>query len=120
MTGDPDHKLCSSFLAAMGVLAKPWNGLLITVLVDGPLRFGEISASMPSIGDRMLASRLKELEDRGVLVRRVDPGPPVRVSYELTEAGRGFGKVVEAISAWGRTLERAQPAAAPKRRRAAE
>jgi DNA-binding HxlR family transcriptional regulator len=101
-----DHELCGSFRAAMKVLAKPWNGMIMTVLMGGPLRFSEIAARVPNIGDRMLTARLKELEKLALLVRRVEPGPPVRVSYELTETGRAFDDVGDAITAWGRMIER--------------
>ena len=100
----------------MDVLAKPWNGLIIAVLEDGPLRFSEVSARLPAIGDRMLTARLKELGAHGLLTRNVEPGPPVRVAYELTEAGRGFRKVAEAIRLWGQTLLEAREQAAPPKR----
>ncbi len=101
-----DHKLCGAFQAAMKVLAKPWNGLILTVLMGGPLRFREIAARVPSIGDRILTARLKELEKLALLVRRVEPGPPVRVSYELTETGRAFNSVGNALTSWGGMIER--------------
>lgn len=110
----------------MAVLAKPWNGLIIATLEEGALRFGEIGERLDAISDRMLSSRLKELEALGLVVRRVLPGPPVRVEYELTDAGRGFGDVAQAISRWGELLEesaargggakRARPRAAPVRK----
>ncbi|WP_437811098.1 winged helix-turn-helix transcriptional regulator [Sorangium sp. So ce1078] len=96
--------LCDRFQVAMGVLAKPWNGLIIATLEEGALRFGEIGERLDAISDRMLSSRLKELEALGLVVRRVLPGPPVRVEYELTGAGRGFGEVAQAISRWGELL----------------
>jgi DNA-binding HxlR family transcriptional regulator len=100
----------------MDVIAKPWNGLIIAVLEEGPLRFSELSAHVPPIGDRMLADRLRELVERGVVARCVEPGPPVRVSYALTEVGRGFREVAEAIRKWGQTLMASQkPSATPKR-----
>jgi DNA-binding HxlR family transcriptional regulator len=118
-----DSKLCAAYLAAMDVLAKPWSGMLLAVLEGGPLRFSEVADRVPAIGDRMLTARLKELEQRGLVVRSVDPGPPVRVSYELTEVGRGFHDVAEAIERWGRTILRAQEAAVvtarPRTRRSA-
>jgi DNA-binding HxlR family transcriptional regulator len=102
----------------MEVLAKPWNGLIIAVLEHGSLRFSELGCRLPAIGDRMLAARLKELVIRGVVVRRVEPGPPVRVSYALTEVGDGFHAVADAIRRWGQTILEAQEAAsAPKRAR---
>ena len=112
-----DPRLCESYLAAMDVLAKPWNGRIIRVLEDGPLRFSEIAERVAGIGDRILAARLKELEAGGLVVREVAPGPPVRVSYSLTEAGRGFRRVAEEMNRWGRQILEAKPAA--KRRRGA-
>jgi DNA-binding HxlR family transcriptional regulator len=101
-----DHGLCATYLAAMEVLAKPWNGMLMVVLEDGPLRFSELADRVPQIADRMLAARLKELEGRGLVERHVDAGPPVRVSYELTEVGRGFREVAEAVTKWGTLIVR--------------
>jgi len=56
------------------------------------------------MGDRMLSARLKELEARGLVAREVAAGPPVRVSYALTELGRGFGEVYRAMGRWGERL----------------
>lgn len=106
-----DH-LCPMFQTAMEVLARPWNGLVIATLEGGPLRFSEIGDRLRSIGDRMLSLRLKELEAAGLLERRVMPGPPLRVEYELTNAGRGFRVVAEAIATWGALLTTA-PKATP-------
>ena len=55
-------------------------------------------------GDKVLSARLKDLEARGLLVRQVDAGPPVRVAYELTRKGRAFRLLAEAIERWGREL----------------
>jgi DNA-binding HxlR family transcriptional regulator len=103
-----DHGLCATYLAAMAVLAKPWNGMLMVVLEQGPLRFSELADRVPTIGDRMLAARLKELEGRGLVVRSVEHGPPVRVLYALTEVGRGFRDVADAVTRWGKLVVRAQ------------
>ncbi len=109
--------LCPKFQLAMEVLARPWNGLIIASLEDGPVRFGELLARIEHVGDRMLSARLKELSLRGLVERRVIPGPPVRVEYELTPAGRGFKQVFQAIARWGDTF--ADPPA-PARKRGAK
>ena len=57
-------------------------------------------------GDKVLSARLKDLEKRGLIVRHVAPGPPVRVTYELSDKGRAFGQVAEAINRWGEKLAR--------------
>jgi DNA-binding HxlR family transcriptional regulator len=89
----------------MAVLAKPWTGLIVASLEEGALRFSELGARIPAIGDRILSTRLKDLEAQGVVQRMVHPGPPVRVEYQLTPAGHGFRAVYEAIAQWGAALE---------------
>jgi DNA-binding HxlR family transcriptional regulator len=108
---------CAQFHAAMEVLAKPWTGLIIRALEGGPLRFRELGDRVGAIGDRMLSLRLRDLEARGLVVRRVIEGPPVRVEYGLSEAGRGFGDVASAVQRWGAAILDAKAAAlAPKTR----
>jgi DNA-binding HxlR family transcriptional regulator len=105
-----DKTGCASFEAAMGVLGKPWTGLIVRALEEGPRRFSEIRESIGDIGDRMLALRLRDLEERRLLTRHVIAGPPVRVEYSLTEAGRGFGEVADAARRWGTIILKARAA----------
>jgi DNA-binding HxlR family transcriptional regulator len=95
---------CRAFQSAIDVLGRPWNALILNVLQAGPLRFSELAERAAGPGDKVLSARLKDLEARGLLVRRVDPGPPVRVAYELTPTGRSFRQLAEAIERWGREL----------------
>ncbi len=103
--------LCPRFQLAMDVIARPWNGLIMASLEDGPVRFGELLDRIEHVGDRMLSARLKDLQLRGLVERRVISGPPVRVEYELTPAGHGFRAVFEAIARWGQTLADGPPRA---------
>jgi DNA-binding HxlR family transcriptional regulator len=96
---------CRAFQLAVDVLGRPWNALILNVLMDAPLRFNELRQRARGPGDKVLSARLKDLESRGLLVRRCDPGPPVRVSYELTASGRAFREVARAIERWGRKLK---------------
>lgn len=101
--------LCATFQTAMDVLARPWCGLILATIEEiGSARFSTIGERIPQIGDRMLSARLKELEALGVVRRTVDSGPPVRVEYALTDAGKGFRDVHVAIGQWGETLMKAQ------------
>jgi len=111
--------LCPRFQLAMDVISRPWNGLIMASLADGPVRFGELLGRIEHVGDRMLSARLKDLQARGLVDRRVIPGPPVRVEYELTAAGCGFQAVFEAIARWGQTLALAEPSRSRPRKRAA-
>src|SRR5260221_8093265 len=95
---------CRAFQDAIAVLGRPWNGLILNVLQPGALRFSEIRERAQGPGDKILSGRLKDLELRGLIVREVESGPPVRVFYELTESGRQFGDVAQAIQRWGAVL----------------
>lgn len=92
---------CSAFQTAIDILGRPWTAKILNALQDGPLRFCGIGDAVPGIGDKVLSARLKELEAKGLLVRTVDAGPPVKVAYALTDQGRSFTKVAQAIHAWG-------------------
>ena len=95
---------CRAFQLAVEVLGRPWCALILNVLQPGALRFSEIRERAQGPGDKILSGRLKDLEIRGLILRHVEPGPPVRVFYELTESGRQFGDVAQAIERWGRGL----------------
>jgi len=95
---------CRSFKRAIDVLGRPWTAVILTALAEGRRHFCEIGASVPGLGDKVLSTRLKDLEARGLVERHVEPGPPVRVAYELSDKGRAFGQVAKAIERWGRAL----------------
>jgi DNA-binding HxlR family transcriptional regulator len=65
------------------------------------MRFSEIGHAVPDLSDRLLSERLKELEARGIVERRVQDGAPVRVEYELTERGRDLRDALAQLKAWG-------------------
>lgn len=99
---------CTAFQTAIDVLGRPWTAQILNVLQDGPLRFCGIGDRVAGLGDKVLSARLKELEAKGLMVRRVEPGPPVKVTYELTDQGRSFNKVAQAIHRWGQEIEAAE------------
>ena len=102
-----DH-LCPNFQAALDILARPWNGLIMATLAEsGSLRFSALREQLAAMGDRMLSLRLKELEGRGLIERRVSPGPPGKVDYALTELGLGFRDVAQALGRWGQRVSQA-------------
>jgi DNA-binding HxlR family transcriptional regulator len=91
---------CTQFQRAIEFIGRRWVGAIIFVLLDGPRRFNELLGKIPNLSDRLLTERLRELEAAGMVTREVQPGPPVRVVYELTEAGRALSDIIRAISAW--------------------
>jgi DNA-binding HxlR family transcriptional regulator/putative sterol carrier protein len=75
--------------------------VLVSDLVRGPKRFSELQRGQPRIPSNVLSARLKELEDAGVVRRRVLPRPAGGVGYELTEYGRELEDVVFQLGRWG-------------------
>jgi DNA-binding HxlR family transcriptional regulator len=101
---------CRAFQKAIDVLGRPWNGLILGLLQDGSLRFGELEDAARGLGPKTLSARLRALESNGIIARRVDGGPPVRVEYSLTAKGRAFRRVAESIHRWGSELVADEPA----------
>ncbi len=84
---------CRAFQNAIELLARPWTGLILSLLQSGPLRFSELEERTQGVGAKTLSARLKELEARRIVARDVQAGPPVRVLYSLTSKGRAFEAV---------------------------
>jgi DNA-binding HxlR family transcriptional regulator len=114
----PVDSQCRTFQRALDVLGRPWCALILNVLQGGPLRFSEIRDRAQGPGDKVLSGRLKDLEARGLVLRQVEPGPPVRVTYELTDSGRAFEEVAQAIERWGRGLSSTPKASRQTHRKA--
>jgi DNA-binding HxlR family transcriptional regulator len=91
---------CSRFQHAIEFVGRRWVGAIVFILLDGPCRFNELLARIPSLSDRLLTERLRELEAAGMVTREVHPGPPVRVVYALTDAGRALSDVMHGIDQW--------------------
>lgn len=92
--------LCPKFEQAFELLGKRWTGLVIRVLLDGPKRFGEIAAATTNLSDRLLAERLKELEQAGLVKRDVIPDKPILIIYSLTEKGLALKPVMDELQHW--------------------
>lgn len=89
---------------AAELFCERWNALIVRDLASGPRRFSELQRGVPLMSPSLLSSRLKWLVDEGV-VERHDLGEK-RLGYELTEAGREFVPMVEALGIWGQRWTR--------------
>ncbi|MBL0370486.1 helix-turn-helix transcriptional regulator [Rhizobium sp. KVB221] len=81
----------------MGLLSGAWTPNIIWYLSQGPRRFSELRADIPTISSKVLSTRLKELEGRGILNRQVMPTSPPSVEYALTPLGGELMPAIEAI-----------------------
>ena len=85
---------------AFDFLGKRWNAMVLGNLREGPAGFRELSRSTEGISDSVLSDRLSDLAKAGLIVRTVDEGPPLAVSYALTDRGAALIPALTQISLW--------------------
>jgi DNA-binding HxlR family transcriptional regulator len=93
----------------MNLLRGAWAPNVIWYLSAQPRRFGELRVDIPRVSARVLSARLHELQERGVVARRVVPTSPPSVEYELTELGHELVPAIAAIVEVGRKLKGDHP-----------
>ena len=95
---------------ALELVGERWALLIIRDLLVGPKRYTDLRAGLPKIPTNVLATRLKELEQAGLVIRRVQPRPSGAIVYELTSYGADLEDVVLALGRWGaRSLGELRP-----------
>jgi DNA-binding HxlR family transcriptional regulator len=86
----------------LDVLGDRWTLLILRELIAGPRRYGDLRAQLPGIATNLLAARLRELEEAGLVDRDELPPPVARTVYTLSETGwRKVLPVVKAIATFG-------------------
>jgi DNA-binding HxlR family transcriptional regulator len=85
----------------LDVIGERWTLLIVRELIYGPRRYSDLLRGLPGIGTNLLAKRLKELDEAGVIEQRVLPPPAASKVYDLTEYGAGLREVIIAMSKWG-------------------
>jgi DNA-binding HxlR family transcriptional regulator len=100
--GERPHstRMCAKFQSAVDLLGKRWSPLIVQLLLKGPHRYSELVTELEVVTEGMLSHRLKELEQAGVLLRRVIDEQPVRVEYHLTDKGKALGRVIGGLERW--------------------
>lgn len=91
----------------MALLRGAWAPNVIWYLSAGPRRFGELRIDIPRISARVLSARLRELEAKGVVTRRVLATSPPSAEYALTDLGLELVPAIKAIVAVGTKLKHA-------------
>jgi DNA-binding HxlR family transcriptional regulator len=96
-----DEKSCP-VTATMQVLGGKWKTILINAIYHtSPARFGELKRSVKGITQSMLTSQLRELENDGIIRRKIYAEIPPRVEYTLTEFGLTLSPIIQSMAKWG-------------------
>ncbi|MFU8852334.1 winged helix-turn-helix transcriptional regulator [Micromonospora sp. SL1-18] len=85
----------------LAALRGRWTALVIGEIARGPRSFTALAQALPALSDKVLADRLAQLAEAGVVVRRRTPSWPPRVTYTLTDRGRALLPVLQAMWDWG-------------------
>lgn len=92
--------------ATISIIGCKWKILIIQELLNGTKRFGELKKSVKGITQKVLTSKLRELEEDGLLERKIYPQIPPKVEYTLTDVGYSLRAVIEALKEWGKDFKK--------------
>lgn len=94
------------FELTLQLIGGKWKLLVIYFLsLQKVIRFGQLRRTLPEISERMLVRQLRELEDDGLVSRKVYGTVPPRVDYALTPLGESLVPIMESLKAWGNMYE---------------
>lgn len=101
MSGQAGQSVGSGLDAALDRVGDRWSLLIIEALLDGPLRFNDLSVAVAGIAPNILTERLRRLERAGVIVGQRYSERPLRLAYTLTQDGHELAGVLRLLAAWG-------------------
>jgi DNA-binding HxlR family transcriptional regulator len=87
--------------ATIALIDGKWKSVVMFDLMDGTHRFNEIRRKIPGVTQRMLTNQLRELEEDGLVDRKVYAQVPPKVEYTLSPLGQSMGPVLLALKDWG-------------------
>lgn len=83
------------------LIGTKWKVLIIRDLLTGTKRFGELKKSLNNITQKVLTQNLREMEENGLVTRKVYPEVPPKVEYSLTETGLSLKPILDSMVDWG-------------------
>lgn len=83
------------------LIGDKWKVLILRDLLTGTKRFGELKKSIGSVSQKVLTAQLRDMEESGLLTRKVYAEVPPRVEYSLTELGQSLRPILDAMWNWG-------------------
>lgn len=83
------------------IIGDKWKVLILRDLMNGTMRFGELKKSIGHVSQKVLTAQLRDMEEKGLVTRKVYAEVPPRVEYTLTETGYSLKTVLDALRVWG-------------------
>ncbi|RFZ82296.1 transcriptional regulator [Mucilaginibacter terrenus] len=101
MTKQRQTDYTCSMAAALAVISGKWKLKILNQLLTGPRRYSEINRNIDGMTEKMLSQQLRELEEDGIVARKVYPEVPPRVEYTFTDLGAELSDIFYALEKWG-------------------
>ena len=83
------------------LIGDKWKVLILRDLLPGTKRFGELKKSVGNVTQKVLTAQLRDMEEQGLVHRRVYAEVPPRVEYSLTDLGKSLKPILDAMWTWG-------------------
>ncbi|WCT14047.1 winged helix-turn-helix transcriptional regulator [Mucilaginibacter jinjuensis] len=87
--------------ASLSVISGKWKMTILQKILAGPIRYSDIKHNIPDITEKMLTQQLRELEEDGIVKRKVYPVVPPKVEYSFTDLGQGLTPIFQSLEVWG-------------------
>lgn len=83
------------------LIGDKWKVLILRDLITGTKRYGELKKSVGNVSPKVLTAQLRDMEESGLVSRKVYAEVPPRVEYSLTELGQSLKPILDAMQQWG-------------------
>ena len=87
------------------LISDRWKVLIVRDLMSGTKRFGELKKTIGTISQKVLTSNLRDMEQSGLITRKVYAEVPPRVEYTLTELGLSLKPILDSMETWGKSYQ---------------
>ncbi|WP_281085130.1 winged helix-turn-helix transcriptional regulator [Methylophaga thiooxydans] len=84
----------------MRIIGNKWTGSILWHLKDEPMRFNEIARQLSGASKKVLAERLKAMEENKLITRKVISSKPVAVQYAIADRGLSALSILEVLKTW--------------------
>jgi DNA-binding HxlR family transcriptional regulator len=106
-----ENSIDCPLVAAINIVGGKWKPIILHMLSEQTMRFGELKRNIPPVSQKMLTQQLRELEADGVVHRELYPEVPPRTEYSLTPRGASLRPILQALYAWGGEIVAESPRA---------
>lgn len=88
-------------MRAIKIIGSKWTILILRELCENKKRFNELQRSLQGISPKTLSLRLKELEEEGIVQKKIFAEVPLHVEYSLTRKGQSLRDIIDKMRDWG-------------------